>query len=365
MDVTLVFCFLCFVFCFFAEESIMKTVKSRRAFTLVELLVVIAIIGILVGLLLPAVQAAREAARRMSCSNNIRQIELGFQNFHSSLKYFPANIRPSTTATVRVRWATYLLPYIEQGTLYNRIDFTKNWSSVVPNADGSLNYDLVGTKIPIYECPSNPEAGRVFDGSPPPDSPVWQARVANGDYSGFYGVSPELGPSGLNVVDAASVGNTNGGLSKTDKLRFSSFTDGTSNTLRLIESAGRPSIYRKGRKVVDASAGSFSRVNGGGWCRPASELNVLLGSSADGASYPGTFAINVTNGIELGTYNVPNGHPYFGVDGTGQAYSFHGGGITTVFVDGSARFLSETLDIRVLARLVSRNGSEVQIEADF
>jgi prepilin-type N-terminal cleavage/methylation domain-containing protein/prepilin-type processing-associated H-X9-DG protein len=338
----------------------MKIRKPRRAFTLVELLVVIAIIGILVGLLLPAVQAAREAARRMSCSNNIRQIELGFQNFHSSLKYFPGNLRPQATGTVRIRWATHLLPYIEQTTLHQRLDLTKNWSSTVPNGDGSLNFDLFGTKVPIYECPSNPEAGRVLDGSPPPDTPVWQARVANGDYSGFYGVDPQLFTLGF--VDRESARVNCGGLSKADRLRFASFTDGTSNTLRLIESAGRPHVYRKGRKVLDAAPGSTTRVNGGGWCRPASELNVLIGSSADGASFPGPFAINVTNGIELGgTYP----HPYFGVDGTGQAYSFHGGGIMTAFVDGSARFLNESLDIRILARLVSRDGSEVQLEGGF
>jgi prepilin-type processing-associated H-X9-DG protein len=200
----------------------------------------------------------------------------------------------------------------------------------------------------------------VLDGSPPPDTPVWQARVANGDYSGFYGVDPQLFTLGF--VDRESARVNCGGLSKADRLRFASFTDGTSNTLRLIESAGRPHVYRKGRKVLDAAPGSTTRVNGGGWCRPASELNVLIGSSADGASFPGPFAINVTNGIELGgTYP----HPYFGVDGTGQAYSFHGGGIMTAFVDGSARFLNESLDIRILARLVSRDGSEVQLEGGF
>jgi type II secretory pathway pseudopilin PulG len=323
----------------------------------VELLVVIAIIGILVGLLLPAVQAAREAARRMSCSNNIRQVELGFQNFHSAQKFFPGNIRPSTVATVRIRWATYLLPYIEMNTLYQRIDQSKNWSSVVPNADGSLNFDLFGTKVPIYECPSNPEAGKIQDGSPPPDTPVWQARVANGDYAGFYGVAPQLFTLGL--VDESSVRNNNGGLSKTDRLKFSSFTDGTSNTIRLVESAGRPHVYRLGRKVIDAPAGSSIRVNGGGWCRPASELNMLIGASADGVSYPGPRAINVTNGIPLGSA-YPD--PYFGVDGTGQPYSFHTGGNMAAFVDGSGRFLNSDIDIRVFARLISRDGGETQID---
>jgi type II secretory pathway pseudopilin PulG len=321
---------------------------------LVELLVVIAIIGILVGLLLPAVQAAREAARRMSCSNNIRQIELGFQNHHSAVKYFPANIRPDAVSTVRVRWATYLLPYIEQETLYRRIDLKKNWSSVVPNADGSLNYDLFGTKIPIFECPSNPEAGRVADGSPPPDTPVWQARVANGDYSGYYGVSPQLATLGL--VDPSSARNDNGALSKTALLKFASFTDGASNTIRLVESAGRPHVYRLGRKVIDVAAGNPIRINGGGWCRPASELNVLLGTSADGATYPGPSFINVTNGITLSS-TYPD--PFFGVDGTGQAYSFHTGGIMSAFVDGSARYVNANINIRVFAQLISRNGGEV------
>ena len=332
----------------------MKKLNDRRAFTLVELLVVIAIIGILVGLLLPAVQAAREAARRMSCSNNIRQIELGFQNHHSAVKYFPSNIRPDAVSTVRVRWATYLLPYIEQETLYRRIDLKKNWSSVVPNADGGLNYDLFGTKIPIYECPSNPEAGRVADGSPPPDTPVWQARVANGDYSGYYGVSPQLATLGL--VDPNSARNDNGALSKTALLKFASFTDGASNTIRLVESAGRPHVYRLGRKVIDVAAGNPIRINGGGWCRPASELNVLLGTSADGATYPGPSFINVTNGITL-TSTYPD--PFFGVDGTGQAYSFHTGGIMSAFVDGSARYVNANVNIRVFAQLISRNGGEV------
>lgn len=338
-----------------------RKIRRQSGFTLVELLVVIAIIGVLVGLLLPAVQAAREAARRMQCSNGARQIELAFHNHHSSLKYFPGNVRPSAVGTVRVRWATHLLPYIEMTTLHTQIDLTKNWSDITPNGGtgGPLNYDLFGTKIPIFECPSNPNAGQILDGSPPPDTPVWQRRVANGDYSGFYGVDPQLYTLGL--VDNESAKSDNGAISKSIKLNFASFTDGTSNTVHLLESAGRPHIYRKGKLAVSSAAGDgANRVNGGGWCRPASELNVLRGSSADGLSFPGQYAMNVTNGEKLNVYP----HPYYNTDGTSQVYSFHAGGVMATFVDGSTRLLSQNMEIRLLARLVSRHGGEAPVDLE-
>jgi prepilin-type processing-associated H-X9-DG protein len=121
------------------------------------------------------------------------------------------------------------------------------------------------------------------------------------------------------------------------------------------ESAGRPYVYRRGRKIGDLST---NHVNAGGWSRPASDFSVD-GSSLDGTTSVGPCAINCTNGDDVGSSSFP--HPYYGSEGTAEAYAFHPGGANFVFGDASVRFIADSIDIREFAKLVTRAGREMQI----
>lgn len=310
----------------------------KFGFTLVELLVVIAIIGVLVALLLPAVQAAREAARRMQCSNHLKQLGLGAHNFHDTTGALPSSVRPGgLTTSPRIAGLTFLLPFLEQGNIYNAYDQTRNWSDPV-------NVVVTSKQIPFFNCPSAPDPKRL-DGLP--EASPWAANlVAVTDYSPTIGVDQRLVTAGL--VDNAGTGV----LSKNGQPRLADITDGTSNTILYAESAGRPSLYRRGKLI---GALPNRRVNAGGWARPASDFS-LDGSSLDGATIPGPCPINCTNGDEAGT-TFP--HAYYGTEGTAEAYAFHPSGINVALADGSVRFLSSSINIRDFARLITRAEGEV------
>src|SRR5690606_20466187 len=138
----------------------------RRGFTLIELLVVIAIIGVLIALLLPAVQAAREAARRSQCSNNLKQIALGFHNYHDTHQVFP----PGANSCCWGTWLLYGLPYVEQQALYNAWNFGgRSFDDTGTfRYGGPLNITVTSTRVDAYTCPSDPQ-GLNLSGIGDPD----------------------------------------------------------------------------------------------------------------------------------------------------------------------------------------------------
>jgi prepilin-type processing-associated H-X9-DG protein len=153
-------------------------------------------------------------------------------------------------------------------------------------------------------------------------------------------------------------------LPKNSSLTFADVKDGLSNTIAVWESAGRPHIYQRGNLVSEDLTNH--RVNGGGWVRPASDV-LFAGSNKTGTSVPGFF-LNRTNGLDIGGFAyTTTGYPApIGTEGSSQPYSFHTGSVNVLLGDGSARSLSEDIDITVAAALVTRKdgGQEARLGAD-
>ena len=341
-----------------------RFIRRRPAFTLVELLVVVAIIGILVALLLPAIQSARESSRRANCVNNLKQLGIAVQSFHDVHRFLPVSNRPlGLTNAPRVGWAIDTLPYLEQQPLFQQYDQTQTWSSATAGS-GQLapNQALCGTVLSLFWCTSAPPPAKRLD-SEPQNAPTWLGFAATTDYSPTISVDQRLVTLGLvDPYPAPVPGSTwfgaPGMLAQNSIARLDDVTDGLSSTIMLAESAGRPALYRAGKQVGNVPE---HIVNGGGWMRPASDFSVD-GSSYDGTTLPGPCPMNCTNGDDEGG-PATEPYPYYVTQGTGEAYSFHPGGANFVFGDGAVHFLSENINIRNFARLVTRDQHEVvQVE---
>lgn len=367
---------------------------GKRGFTLVELLVVIAIIGVMVGLLLPAVQAAREAARRMQCSNHLKQIGLAVHNFESTYKKLPHagqcdSTGGASTVYMTQSTPTLLLPYIEQTAVYEMMDQALTYQQMVtagrysmaaihPNARGAVYHDplypntvlAAKTSIATYVCPSTPISGtsRAPDGYG-----AW-------DYM-FISVSdveedPAQGTPGTRPAVAArrQAMTRQGCLSCDEKWGMGSVIDGLTSTILCIEDSGRAhpssgvfaSLSTRPAVIPDDTVQWSGGTTGGrrmyAWADPDSGTNGLSGPS--NALAPGSRAMKINQ------YKTPIGGPpecRWSQNNCGpndEPFSFHPGGCNAALGDGSVRFLSDSLDWRVLKALAgSQDG--VVVPADF
>jgi prepilin-type N-terminal cleavage/methylation domain-containing protein len=331
--------------------------RPRSAFTLIELLVVIAIIAILIGLLLPAVQKVREAAARIKCANNLKQLGLAVHNYESSFQSLPPAIVNGPGAADWVGLAEFqknpgvppsgggdfarhgflsiILPYIEQGNVLSSVpggyNLRLDWSDPV-------NQPASSTRIPTYECPAVPGDHLI---TPIPSG--WTRSPATGDYwpvTRANDKAPVWNTLGMNFPGTDAV---RGVLTHNQRTNIMGIPDGLSNTLMLAESGARHEGWSAGRKYADASALSGIR---GAW---AAESNNIVSAGTRGPIIAGaapagkvSTAAHVPGAVAVNGWNQ------------GELYSFHSGICNVVLGDGSVRSLSASISLGSLQKLSAR-----------
>lgn len=328
--------------------------RWHSGFTLVELLVVMAIIGILVGLLLPAIQAARESARRTQCSNNLRQVALGVLNYESTYRCLPAStiLNLSTASTANnLAWGVHgrILQFLEQGDLYSQVDLNQAWD---------FQAAIDGLQVPVYACPSDPQARRLRD---PGGGKV---KLYPTNYGFNFGC--------WFVFDPATGRGGDGAFYPNSHLPLASVLDGTSHTLLAAEVKAWQPYTRNGgpsstaipndtaaAALIVASGAQFKDTGHTEW--PDGRVH-HTGFTA--ALTPNT-AVPYTSGGQLwdADYNSwqegANGSAGVPTYAVIISRSYHPGTVQAAFVDGSVRSVPQTIDLAVWRSLATRATGEV------
>jgi prepilin-type N-terminal cleavage/methylation domain-containing protein/prepilin-type processing-associated H-X9-DG protein len=334
----------------------------RPGFTLIELLVVIAIIAILIGLLVPAVQKVREAAARAQCANNLKQIGLALHNYENVYKVLPQAFKPLAaadptapkgTGTYGVSAFTLILPYLEQSALYQKINVTRAALSSVNMPPANPAYS---TPLPVFLCPAAPgqptvdyaaELGNSFNNFGVNVSYPSGLIFGRTDYAPDAGMQAALPGISINAGASIICEPPDG------PVRMTGITDGTSNTIMIIEDAGRPTWYgSKGVVAMPSYTGTPGTTpqGGGAWADPLNYIATNGGDpSGSGIAGGGAFM-----GIPAAPWTCANG-----CTNDSEVFAFHSGGSNMLFGDGSVRFVRNGLTMAQMQALLSRAGGEV------
>ncbi|MHC2069866.1 DUF1559 family PulG-like putative transporter [Bremerella sp. T1] len=304
--------------------------KQKRGFTLVELLVVIAIIGVLIALLLPAVQQAREAARRMQCSNNMKQLGIAFHNYHDTYgRFMMGGTQPSVTYPLG--WVPRLFPFFEQGARYEAMEALNKDYLMTRSPYRSHNQDnpIFGA-VPNITCPSSPLGELASD----------QPGVGNFPYQNIQGGLHYRGNGGSYDIsynpaaDSSRPGYSSSGIFYPEsRTRFGDIVDGTTNTFLLGETSS-------------AKDRSSSMTTGFGGLKPW---------------VWGYYRYNATDWLMIDHKMVQYPINYIGSFGTNSTpfSSYHPGGAMFVMCDGSVSFKAETMNLDILKAIATRQNGEV------
>tara|TARA_R110002095_G_scaffold76879_1_gene65797 strand:+ start:7262 stop:8233 length:972 start_codon:yes stop_codon:yes gene_type:complete len=315
------------------------TVRRRPGFTLIELLVVIAIIAILIALLLPAVQQAREAARRSACKNKMKQIGLALHNYHDAHGVFPSGFGSernvltssggrdllgiSAASGQRAPWAVVLLPFLEQGNLYEQFDLSGPFSGVATENAG-VNQSLIYKQNSTFQCPSDPNSGTASNTN--------YIAVSGG------GTNSDAWRDG-HTCCSNRVHMNNGIFWVNSSTRIRDITDGTTNTFMVAETK-----YQAVKAAVTTYMSWAGTTRSGGASGDCCVTTVSIGAAIDSIN---SKVLNGPPGLDTETIMRQFG-------------SFHEGGCHVTLADGSTRFLSENMDITIY-RLLGQRGDGTPI----